>query len=370
MNKNCIKNIIFAGHINNSSAEVRKQILISSAFSLVSIVLLLIFGFESLSADKNVLATVVLGSAGMSAANYFFLYRTGNYKLSAILILILIVALCSYLLCSGGSENTGPLWFFILPVLNFYILGLRRGCLSIVAIFGLCLYVLYVPDNFLLHTSYPPKFIHRFTGALFSITVIVIAYEYTREDARKELLALSKKYDMLSREDELTGLSNRRDILEKLQNEVNRFERSNNSFSVLIADIDHFKEVNDNYGHEFGDNTLKQIASTLAGNTQKRDTVARWGGEEFLILLPETSLRQAEKTASRLIQAVNSLAISNHNTAISTTVSIGVAEYQQDQTINELINSADTFLYQAKNEGRNRAQSSSQCFLGSTTPSV
>lgn len=358
MNKNCIINALYAGHVDESSADVRKQILISSLFSLISIVLLSIFGFDGLRTGRNILAAVVLCFAGINAVNYFFLYRTGNYRRSSLVIVVLMILLCFYLLCSGGSDNTGPLWFFVLPSLIFYILGFHRGWITLSIVFGLVVCVLFIPGNFLLQTVYPSAFIYRFCGALFSVSVIAFAYEYTREDGRKELLNMSHKLDLLSRKDDLTGLSNRRDIIERLGDEVDRFERSGKTFSVLIADIDHFKKVNDTYGHAYGDYALQQIASTLCRNIQKRDTVARWGGEEFLIFLPETTIDQAEIIAERLRLAIENKSIVKDSNPVFITVSIGVAEYQATETINELINAADQLLFQAKHEGRNRVKSS------------
>ncbi len=356
MTKKWLKNILFAGHVNESSADVRKQILITSLFSLVSIILLVIFAMDGLRTGNNLLTIIVLASAFVAGVNYLFLFLTGNYRVSSLVTVILMMLLCLYLLCSGGNDNTGPLWFFVLPSLVFYVLGLRQGLRTLSILFGITVCILYVPDNPLLQTAYPAPFIHRFVGALFSVCVIAFAYEYTREDGRRELLNLSQKLDQLSRIDELTGLSNRRDIVEQMQNEMSRFERSGHHFSVLIADIDHFKGVNDSYGHECGDNVLQQVAQVFSQNTQKRDTVARWGGEEFLVFLPETTGQQAEKTAERLRRAIEDMVTVCGSKSVSITVSIGVAEYQPRQTLNELINFADKCLYQGKKRGRNRVE--------------
>ncbi len=354
MDNNWLQNIIYAGHFDESSSDIRKQFLISSLFSLISVVLLVIFGIDGLRSGNNLLAAIVLGFAIINGANYIFLRWTANYHISSIVIVVLMMILCLYLLCSGGNDNTGPLWYFILPSLIFYILGLKRGLIMLTILLGITAYILFIPDNFLLQTEYSTAFVHRFAGALFSVSAIAYAYEYTREDGRKELLSLSQKLDKLSRRDELTGLANRRDILEQLQNELSRFERSGHTFSVLIADIDYFKLVNDTYGHEYGDYVLNQVAVTFSKNTQKRDKVARWGGEEFLIFLPETTGEQGKKTAERLRSAIEKLTIIHNNKLTTITTSIGVAEYQSDQSLNELIHIADSYLYQAKKEGRNR----------------
>ncbi len=350
------KYVIYAGLVNEDSADVRKQILISSLFSLISFVLLIVYGIDSLLQANMGLAAVVLLTAVVSGVNYLFLCRTGKYRISSFIVVILMTVLCLYLLCTGGSHNTGPLWLFVLPGLVFYVFGLIKGSFFVAATMILVCYILFVPGNALLHTHYSIAFMQRFSGAMFSVCLIAFIYEYSREDGRKELLNLSRKLDQLSRIDELTGLSNRRDMFERLRYELHRFERSGKVFSVLIADIDHFKSINDNYGHECGDEFLKMLALVLQKNTQKRDVVARWGGEEFLIFLPETTGVNAEKTAERLRRAIEELTMTYNGEKITTTTSIGLAEYTTGQSLNELINTADKFLYLAKREGRNRVK--------------
>ncbi len=351
-----IKNIIYAGYVDEDSAEVRKQIIISSLFSLISFILLIGYGIEIISGGEMKLAAVVLSAAIVSGCNYLFLCKTGNYNISSLVILLMTTLLCLYLLCTGGSQNTGPMWLFVLPSLIFYILGLFRGFLFTSILFVVVVYITLYPDNVLLHTAYSTIFIERFLGAFFSISFLSVVHEYSREDGRRELLNLSRKLDYLSRKDELTGLSNRRDMFESLRNELGRFERSGKNFSVLIADIDNFKLVNDSYGHECGDHCLKEIARVLTENTQKRDSVARWGGEEFLVFLPETSGQPAKTTAERLRIAIENLVITYEENSVSVTASIGVAEYQPGQTLNALINQADKQLYLAKGKGRNRVE--------------
>ncbi len=356
MFRDWFKNVIYAGLVNEESADVRKQILISSLFSLISFVLLIIYGIDSLVRENLELAAVVLLTAVVSGVNYLFLCRTGKYRVSSFIVVILMSLLCLYLLCTGGSDNTGPLWLFVLPGLAFYVFGLFKGTIFVAVLMILVCYILFIPGNSLLQTQYTLAFVQRFSGAMFSVCLIAYIYEYSREDGRKELLNLSRKLDQLSRRDELTGLSNRRDMFDRLRYELHRFERSGKAFSVLIADIDHFKSINDTYGHECGDEFLKEIAKVMRVNIQKRDAVARWGGEEFLIFLPETSGADAEKTAERLRRAVADLAMSYNDSTISTTTSIGLAEYTPGQSLNELINTADKFLYLAKREGRNRVK--------------
>jgi diguanylate cyclase (GGDEF)-like protein len=348
------KDIIYAGFGNEPNADIRRQIMICALFSLFSFIILILYAIDGTIRGHLQLAIILELLAVIMIGNYIYLRRTGQFRSSSIVIVFLMSSLCLYLFYSGGSGNTGHLWFFVLPSLSYFILGRYRGTIWMASLFLILAVMLFLPDRSLIVADYSPQFLERFFGSLFSVCIIAFMYEYAREDSRRELLNLSRELDQLSRRDELTGLANRRDMIERLNNELNRYERNGKNFSLLVADIDHFKMVNDKFGHECGDIALKQVASELVRNTQKRDCVARWGGEEFLILLPETAGPKAAKIAERLRLSVEQLEISCNNTSIMITVSIGIAEFQPTMTLNELINKADSLLYEAKLSGRNR----------------
>lgn len=349
---NLLRNIIFAGHVVEKSADVRKQILISSMFSLISICLLFLFGIDGFLAGRTMLATVVLSFAVINGFNYLYLCQSGNHRISSMVIVVVMSLLAFYLLCTGGSNNTGPLWFYILPSLIFYILGLHRGAVMLGALLCLSVGILYIPGHPLLMTTYDGAFVHRFIGSLFSVSVIAWAYEYSKEDGRRELLSLSRRLNDLSRRDELTGLANRRDMLERIQREIDRHERNSLPFSIIIADIDHFKQINDTYGHECGDNMLRLIGETLTANVQKRDLVSRWGGEELLILLPETDLVRAHAIAERLRKIIGMTRLTCGEAQVGVTLSLGVTEFSGELSISEFVSLADSYMYLAKSAGR------------------
>jgi diguanylate cyclase (GGDEF)-like protein len=356
MIRSWFRNVIYAGYVNESRAEIRKQIIVSSIFSLVSLIFLILFGMENFRQGNSELAYIVFGAAIISGVNYLFLCRTGNHQVSSMVIVLMMTMLCLYLLCTGGNALTGPLWMYVLPALIFYILGLLRGAVFLSALLAIVAYILFIPENGLLQTEYPAAFLGRFIASLLSVSLLAFVYEYTREDGRRELLALSRKLDRLSRRDELTGIANRRDMFERLRHELERLERSGSLFSILLADIDNFKEVNDIHGHECGDFCLQEVARIFTTSTQKRDGVARWGGEEFLIFLPDTSAEQAFKTAERLRRTIVEHTFSYQGVSVPLTISIGVAEYVPGYSLNQLINLADKYLYLAKHNGRNRVE--------------
>ncbi len=157
-----------------------------------------------------------------------------------------------------------------------------------------------------------------------------------------------------SRTDSLTGLKNRRGFLEACDGALQRSRRSGKPLSVVLADLDHFKEVNDVLGHGAGDEVLQKVAREFRSSVREQDTVGRWGGEEFVFLLPDTELAGALRVAENLRRRVADLAIEAGRGRL--TVSLGAAQYRPGTDVEESISRADRALYRAKEGGRNRSE--------------
>ena len=180
------------------------------------------------------------------------------------------------------------------------------------------------------------------------------------------LLAQKNEIKMLKQQvvrDSMTHLSNHQHFLEILSQEVSRAERYKHPLSLLMADIDHFKAINDNYGHLAGDRVIKAVAGTLQHEIRESDHVARYGGEEFAIILPDTKIQDAYVAAERIRKAIESLIIKYEENLIHFTMSFGMASFQIEEgtASHELIKRADSALYQAKKKGRNQC-----CVFGET----
>ena len=162
---------------------------------------------------------------------------------------------------------------------------------------------------------------------------------------------------LLSLTDELTGLPNRRAFLERLGNEIARVKRYKHQLSVALLDIDHFKQINDMYGHNTGDKVLRLYAEKILCAFRQYDFVARYGGEEFVVIFPNTDKRGAYQALKKVQQrAVGSFVDVNNNPVSLPTFSAGLVEYQNETDVESLIHRADTALYKAKLNGRNRIE--------------
>jgi diguanylate cyclase (GGDEF)-like protein len=172
-----------------------------------------------------------------------------------------------------------------------------------------------------------------------------LAHELKREKARAEELA---------RTDFLTGLANRRAFYEQGEIELHRLQESTRPAVVVMLDIDHFKSINDRYGHASGDAVIRALANLIRGNLRADDIAGRLGGEEFALLLPDTAADDAFAAAERIRVAAESLLVEGEGVRISFTISVGVAMLFEGATLDQWIARADAALYKAKQSGRNR----------------
>ncbi|GAB5545310.1 MAG: GGDEF domain-containing protein [Sandaracinaceae bacterium] len=165
-----------------------------------------------------------------------------------------------------------------------------------------------------------------------------------------------RQYERAAMFDGLTGIHNRRWLDETLSRMVRRHQGERGKLSLSLIDIDHFKSFNDTYGHAAGDHVLTVVASTLSGNLRPTDLVARFGGEEFVIIFPDTDVELAQVAAERVREAISKekLAMPDGTELPSVTISMGVSQLADGQSVPELLKVADMAMYRAKQAGRNR----------------
>lgn len=170
-----------------------------------------------------------------------------------------------------------------------------------------------------------------------------------------EIKAILAQAHEIANTDVLTFLPNRRKIIVDLQEEVIRSNRYGTHLSISLLDLDHFKNINDTYGHTTGDEALRSVASRLRDQIRNPDTIGRYGGEEFLIVLPNSEIKAAGEQAERLCQTVRTMQIDANDHSFNVTISVGVAQYKiGNENWEQFLHRADEALYRAKEQGRDR----------------
>ncbi|MFD2231633.1 GGDEF domain-containing protein [Alkalimarinus sediminis] len=334
----------------------QRVINVARYLSIGALFFLLLIGLKSHFSEHHFHGNMLFLFAGVVLVNLINYHFQQNKRFYQNAFISMVGVLFLYLTASGGESNTGPLWFYVFPPLGFYILGIKYGLiLSIGAIFAVMI-IFFFPALPIVSTEYDPDFQIRFIATLSFVTACAYVLDDARRTAKNELIDMATLYEYAARTDELTSLSNRRDMKECLEKEFYRHQRSNSYFSIILMDIDHFKNINDTYGHDAGDAVLKEFSNLLKGLSRKIDVVSRWGGEEFLMLLPDTSLLQALTLAERLRAAVEEHTFTYKFKTIPMTMSAGVCTVSQHEDINKLLKQADINLYEAKTKGRNRIE--------------
>lgn len=180
------------------------------------------------------------------------------------------------------------------------------------------------------------------------------------EDRTEELRVQSEEFERQATHDELTGLPNRRHADNYLQQQIDLVQRSGETGAVALADIDHFKRINDGHSHAAGDRVLERVAGILREGCRKTDFVARYGGEEFLLYFPDTAVERAHQVCSQLRVAVQDADWSDIAPGFGVTISFGLVKIAGGARVTTILNEADMRLYSAKHDGRNRVVAGGQ----------
>lgn len=289
-----------------------------------------------------------------SAGGAIYSIRTGHSFLPSIVLVAGLSLFFLVLVATGGSTNTGFVWVFVFPMLHFFTFSFRVGLTLFLSVLAGLAIILLLPGQPLLSAKYSDVMRHRIFFAYLFIGCASIASEFIQWRAQQKIDDLMARLVELSSTDQLTGLYNRRAFLERVDYERKRSLRDGFAMSLIMLDIDHFKAINDRYGHNRGDIALKALAECLCSNIRQQDTPARWGGEEFILLLPETGEEGAAFLAESLRREAERLPIECNGESFSLTVSLGVCRYDLSADPDDNIGCADQALYEAKRLGRNR----------------
>lgn len=338
-------------HVDVEHAELRgfSRSVAELEWLLLILVILYIAVPGNFITDKWLIVKSCLFFAGFVLLFHYmnFYEKETRWKL-AIEIWVMIGFITWILFNTGGIDS---------PLLNLYLLviitsGLTLGKLTTFLILVLitCVYI-YMGYPIFADTTFSLQGFGRLM-TIFS-PYLLIAYLTTMLSA--DLYYARKMFKQLSETDELTGLHNVRSFSNTLSLEIKKSSRYNQFFSILMIDADNLKNINDQFGHAAGDSAIKAMAHTIKYCLRESDVLARYGGDEFIVLLPQTDQNNATEAAERIRKAIENTSFDLEGHQIKSTVSIGIASFpSQAKNTNDLLRYADKALYKSKSSGRNK----------------
>ncbi len=329
------------------------------AFCLLAIAVALVLGLVMLQRQDYAVAAVVYGFAVSQGLALRLGLRRRSRRLGRWLCVLSITLLLGFMLIDGGHLGTGPIVAVIFAPVIILLLGFRSGGLYFLALLGLWLLVSALEVvSFDHRITDPALYWERVTLAIGFVGLYFWLLGYSRAKVIERLQKQQCLMQQQAATDSLTGLANRRAMSRQLDQQECRSSGHDEVYSLVVGDIDLFKHINDRYGHHCGDQVIVRVAALLQSVLRRDDRLARWGGEEFLLLLPRTELPGALDVAEKLRCLVASQPIASDAGPLPVTMSFGVAVGRQGDAIGDVIKLADQALYLAKDQGRNHV-----CFI-------
>lgn len=302
-----------------------------------------------------ILAWINVGSVAIYAAAYYALERRQNRRAIALIWLeVIIHSALGTIMIGWGS---GFHYYLLMFIPALCVSTVRRGAILSLVV-GLWGY--YIALDILMWFIEPvqPISSQALLGVhLFNLSIVFAMFSYLSFFYMNTVVSGQRKLRRLATVDSLTGLFNRRHGSYLAEKEIARFQRAAHPVAFMLLDVDHFKLINDQYGHEMGDRVLAEIGRLIPAELRTQDFVARWGGEEFLVILPGTEINSALASAERVRDALRSLdwkAVAGK--AMEITISVGVSELCASDDMASVIRRADQALYRGKAGGRNRVE--------------
>ena len=319
-------------------------------------------GISAMIDNDRVLGIVLLSSSALFGLCKALLLHSKvlyNHVLAPFILVVSLAGLMLYLVITGGVANTGPLWIYVLPPVAMFFAGVVYGVITVAVFITLCSYILFAADGWFVVAHYTTEFKLRLLYSFATVTFLSAFYEHSRQTSFNIVKDLSDKFEKQAQQDTLTRLPNRRGIQQFIEFESARARRQKKPLTLILCDIDRFKRVNDQYGHDGGDVVLKHVSDLFKASIREQDGVARWGGEEFLFVLPDTDESNAVVLAEKVRETLATSPVDIQQKNVVITASFGVAQIDFEQGLDKALTLADKALYKAKEKGRNKVLSAS-----------
>ena len=321
-------------------------------YCAVAVFFLIVYGIAALLRGEQVYAWVIFGFAVLATTGYLGIWLSGIYILANHFITFLMGCLCLYLYYSGGTENTGPLYYLVFPLVALFQQGIKAGGFSVMALF-IATWLLQSTGIFGFDTErYTFVFMTRLGTVYLIVVVLSFMFAYFRHEAERELLLTEGDLDQIVYSDILTGLPTQNLMGKLLYTEALRYERYQTPFCLMLLEIDQFQKLHIRYGAAFTNEVMVGMAEIFAGILRRQDIAGRWESNRFLILAPVTALAGGHILAQRLCQVVALHQFMIDRQAMHFTLSIGLVEARSED-VSDTVNRADELLYHARKAGGN-----------------
>lgn len=342
--------------------DANRKIIVINLFAMVGMSITCALGISAMIDNDHVLGIVLLSSSALFGLCKALLLHSKvlyNHVLAPFILVVSLAGLMLYLVITGGVANTGPLWIYVLPPVAMFFAGVVYGVITVAVFITLCSYILFAADGWFVVAHYTTEFKLRLLYSFATVTFLSAFYEHSRQTSFNIVKDLSDKFEKQAQQDILTRLPNRRGIQQFIEFESARARRQKKPLSLILCDIDRFKRVNDQYGHDGGDVVLKHVSDLFKASIREQDGVARWGGEEFLFVLPDTEESNAVVLAEKVRETLATSLVELQQEKVVITASFGVAQIDFEQGLDKALTLADKALYKAKEKGRNKVLSAS-----------
>ncbi len=334
----------------SQNIDIKRKKSVLYFFTFVGGSIVLFFAFKTPSTDI-VLKSSLFASAAFLYLNSLAFYYHQKIHITSSLTGLAVLAMVFSIVYTGGYANTGLYWAYPFPITLFVFYGPFRGLIVNLVMFVVIFVMVNNPQ--LITAEYRPEEVARFTPTYLVNLFLCFIAEFFRNRSHNELSTINLDRLKLANTDALTSLPNRRFIDSVFMDAAKNDPNSHFPMTIVAMDIDHFKRVNDTYGHDTGDMVLKHMARLFRKNVRELDVVARIGGEEFLIIFPRTNKTLGLRIAEKIRRIVEDNPYKENEFAIDLSISLGCTEVNKYVFIEEAVKQADEYLYTAKARGRN-----------------
>ncbi len=349
-----IRTLLRLGTLHDLDPEEKHRRLVTIFVLLTGIGVTAFFSLFHFLFERYFIVSLNLTISGLFIICLLVLRRRREGRPVYRIITLLFIVILNMIIIEGRKEISYFLWAFLFPTAVFSALGKRDGSIANLTFFFTSLFGMTAGKPLFESEPYSSQILTRYIIAYTAISVITYSYESSQQTLFLYMKREKDRFEKAAKHDPLTKLFNRAALQQRMTEEHQRQKRLGKPFSLILCDIDHFKSLNDTYGHDCGDFILVNLAEVLRGQLRELDCPARWGGEEFLILLADTDQEHCRIVAERIRRQIEGTAFRYGDITLSLTITLGLSTCNSaEENPEEAIKKADQALYAGKRKGRN-----------------